>query len=427
MKNIIIFSFFFISVITVMGQKAKILFLGNSYTAVNDLPGTLYNLALSGGDTIIYNSNTPGGYTFQMHSTDAITLAKINNDQWDYVVLQEQSQLPSFSPAEVQTNVYPYAAILDSLIHKNDPCTKTVFYMTWGRKYGDASNCGVYPPVCTFEGMAGRLRQSYLEMGDMFECPVAPVGMAWKRSRGLDSTINLWAGDNSHPSVEGTYLTACVFYSTLFQKPTSGLAYYSSLNSTNAQFLQLVADNIVFDSLATWNIGVFEPQAGFSWNINVSGIQFVNESVNANTYQWFFGDGFSSIEQSPLHTYSIPGNYTVTQIISDSCEYDTLTHVVEVLTTGLCNDVITSELLVYPNPFNSTVNIEFPLERNGTYFIELEKIDGSIVQIDCIQPSNGERIISFNTGDLPSGLYYIRIDSSKGIVLRKVIKIGNRP
>ena len=411
---------------SVMGQKTKILFLGNSYTQVNDLPGTLYNLALSGGDNIIYDSNTPGGCTFQIHSTNPTSLAKINADQWDYVVLQEQSQLPSFSPSQVQTDVYPYASILDSLIHKNNPCTKTVFYMTWGRKYGDASNCIYYPPVCTFDGMANRLRQSYLEMGDMFECPVAPVGMAWKRSRGLDSTINLWASDYSHPSVEGTYLTACVFYSTIFKKPSAGLSYWSSINSTTAHFLQLVADSTVFDSLSTWNIGIYEPQAAFSWYENGGEMQFVNESLNSSTTQWFFGDGYSSSEQNPSHIYSIPGNYSVTQIVSDSCSFDTLKQDVEVLTTGLCSDVLTSKMSVFPNPFNSSLNIEFPQEIKGTYFVELDNMDGSMLQISCIQPNSSNRKVTFDTSNIPIGIYLIRIDSSMGMVVKKVIKMEGK-
>jgi PKD repeat protein len=179
----------------------------------------------------------------------------------------------------------------------------------------------------------------------------------------------------------------------------------------------------VFDSLETWNIGIYEPQAGYSWYENGSGIQFVNESINSNTYQWFFGDGFSSTEQSPLHVYSIPGNYNVKQIVSDGCNIDTLVQVVEVIATGLCSDILTSELSIFPNPFTTFINIEFPQERKGTYFVELDKADGSVIQIDCIQPSSDNRLVSINTGNLPSGVYIIRIDSSKGIVVRKAVKI----
>jgi hypothetical protein len=118
MKRIILITLTFLSINWgLIAQTKNVLFIGNSYTGVNDLPGTFYNLALSGGDTVIYDSSTPGGYTFQMHSTYAPTLGKIYLKPWDYVVLQEQSQLPSFDPTQVAAECYPYARILDSLLY----------------------------------------------------------------------------------------------------------------------------------------------------------------------------------------------------------------------------------------------------------------------------------------------------------------------
>ncbi|MFM9004523.1 MAG: hypothetical protein ACKOSR_03320, partial [Flavobacteriales bacterium] len=74
----------------------RVLFLGNSYTSVNNLPAMTQACALSAGDSLIIDSNTPGGYTFEGHSTNAISLQKIALGNWDFVVLQEQSQRPSF-------------------------------------------------------------------------------------------------------------------------------------------------------------------------------------------------------------------------------------------------------------------------------------------------------------------------------------------
>jgi hypothetical protein len=52
----------------------KVLFLGNSYTGVNNLPQMIANVALSVGDRLIFDSNTPGGYTLQGHSTNTTSL-----------------------------------------------------------------------------------------------------------------------------------------------------------------------------------------------------------------------------------------------------------------------------------------------------------------------------------------------------------------
>lgn len=68
-------------------QKRAVLFLGNSYTYVNDLPFLTAQIALSKGDTLLYDSNTPGGYTFQAHATNSQSIAKIFQQNWDAVVL----------------------------------------------------------------------------------------------------------------------------------------------------------------------------------------------------------------------------------------------------------------------------------------------------------------------------------------------------
>ena len=81
-------------------QVTKVLFIGNSYTDVNNLPSLVQNVALANGDTLIVDAYVPGGYTFQGHSTDANCIAKIYSQQWDFVILQEQSQRPSFSPGQ---------------------------------------------------------------------------------------------------------------------------------------------------------------------------------------------------------------------------------------------------------------------------------------------------------------------------------------
>jgi PKD repeat protein len=360
--SLFILAFFCISL--GFAQPKKILFIGNSYTYVNDLPKMLSELALVTGDSLIYDSNTPGGYTFQLHSTNATTLAKINSQKWDYVVLQEQSQLPSFPPSQVATECYPYARKLDSLIHLNNACTQVVFYMTWGRKYGDASNCANYPVICTYDGMQGRLRQSYLEMADANEALVAPAGMAWKASRAADSTLNLWSSDNSHPSVEGSYLTACTFYATLFQKTPVGLPTSGTISQTTATFLQNIAHNTVFDSLSNWNINVFNPVADFTYTVNEHEVTFHNNSTNATNYVWNFGNGATDTLANLIYTYANAGTYQVQLISNNGCGLsDTITQTIVINAGVNIDNQQFNQLNIFPNPANKTLFIEGDFEE----------------------------------------------------------------
>lgn len=315
-------------------QVTRVLFLGNSYTAFNNLPQMVRDIALANGDSIIFDSYTPGGYTFQQHSADANAIAKINSQPWDFVVLQEQSQRPSFPPAQVASQVYPYAAILDSLIRNNNPCSETVFYMTWGRKNGDASNCAFYPPLCTYDGMQARLRESYMEMTQDNDATVSPVGAAWKLVRSWNPSFDLYNPDESHPSVHGTYLAACVFYSTLFNKSTVGNPFTSSLSANDAAMLQSASHAVVIDSIMNWYEFGDIAISSFSYTSAGTNVQFQNHSVNAGTYEWSFGDGNSSVLNNPAHIYSQPGTYQVQLVADNGCKTDTVVQSVTTGTTG---------------------------------------------------------------------------------------------
>jgi hypothetical protein len=234
------------------GDTTKILFIGNSFSFFNNMPTTFGELATEAGKTVFVDQSTPGGYTLQQHSVYQQTLDKINSKDWDFVVLQEQSQLPSWYP-ERETQMYPYAILLDELIHQNNLCTETMFFMTWGHKNGDL---GILQQGGTdsYEAMQQRLREGYTEIADSLSALISPVGMAWKTARQQLPLLNLYATDDYHPNAEGSYLAACVFYSSIFQDSLNSIPYYGTINQADAENFQAIATSTVLDSLPEWNI-----------------------------------------------------------------------------------------------------------------------------------------------------------------------------
>src|SRR5437870_49387 len=73
----------------------RVLFIGNSYTAVNDLPQTFAALASSGGHATQTAMLADGGTTLAQHVASPATSQQLGAAHWDFVVLQEQSQIPS--------------------------------------------------------------------------------------------------------------------------------------------------------------------------------------------------------------------------------------------------------------------------------------------------------------------------------------------
>lgn len=344
MKRILVI-LFLSPLIVFSQQKKEVLFVGNSYTYGNNLPDLVKQIALSFGDTLIYDSSTPGGATFNAHTNNAQTISKINQQQWDHVILQAQSQEPSFSPSQVANDTYPYAEQLVDMIENNFSCTEPIFFMTWGRKYGDQQNCQFYPPICTYDGMQQRLRESYLEMAFNDSASCAPVGMAWKKSIELDSTLNLYTADNSHPNIHGSYLAACTFYATIFKKTAFGSTYWpSSIDSATALSLQQIASNTVLDSLSVWNIF----NADFSFMQNNDSISFTNLSSNYESVIWNFGDGSTSFDENPTHVYTSSGNYTITlsALTNGGCLLDTVSINITVSLNTNVNDFETTRKLI---------------------------------------------------------------------------------
>lgn len=187
----------------------------------------------------------PGGATFDNHVNSPAVAEALGKRKWDYVVLQEQSQRPSFSDSQVEQEVFPPARLLDQLIHRKQPAARTVFFETWGRRDGDASNCKEVPAICSYVGMQWRLSKNYAELARRNSALLAPVGHAWSRIRKEHPEIDLYAGDGVHPSLQGSYLAACVFYAALFRKSAAG-ANAGGLGAAEARMLEDYADDAVF-------------------------------------------------------------------------------------------------------------------------------------------------------------------------------------
>ena len=388
--------------------QRKVLFIGNSYTYTNNMPLMLQTMATALGDTMVYDQSDPGGYTFAMHCSYATTISKIFSQQWDIVVLQEQSELPSFPPAEVDTEVYPYARRLDSMIHANDSCTQTMFLMTWGHANGDPLNCAAYPVICTYEGMQERLRESYMQMTHDNNAVVAPVGIAWKKVMDSIPSIWLYISDSSHPVIPGSYLESCVLYSSIFHKKTFGCTYTDGLTTSVAHTLQQVSDRVVFDSLYHWQQYGHYPYAGFTYTTSGDIVTNTSSSpVSGNNY-WNFGDGTHDTLTNPVHTYPAAGSYVVSHTIHTNCFSETLKDTIHLGTT----------LIPAPPTAASPVQV-LNAGNGGIIFILPASIDYNTLEVYDVTGQCVRKYIAPDkkiSDNFTPGIYFYRASSSSNMV-----------
>ena len=239
-------------------EEIRVLFLGNSYTYVNDLPKIIEDIATNENKVFKHASVTPGGCTLFQHVESQTPLSKIRQGNWDFVVLQEQSQLPVIDYYRHNTLKPSYKALYDSIMLYN-PNAKVVGYMTWGRRYG-GQQCvnfgeGLYcsADFVDFNHMQDTLTAAYCENAYATNSYVAPVGEAWKAALATDPSLVLHSNDNSHPSYDGSYLAACVFYSVLWNKTPIGIYHDKQIDEAKAELLQTIANDVFFNNLDKWN------------------------------------------------------------------------------------------------------------------------------------------------------------------------------
>ena len=204
-------------------KEIRVLFIGNSLTYVNDLPAELQALiaaAYPGGPTLRYEAVTPPGRTLEQQWNEGKAAAKIAEGHWDYVIVQEQSQIPFTERAKV----FQYARLFDRAIKHVG--AKTVLYMT-------------FPLKKKFED-GDLLPEIYMALGKELGATVVPVDVAWHEAAKRDPQLVLYNKDGVHPAPAGTYLAACCFAETLWGKPAAPIpAHRADVNQDHKLLVDL--------------------------------------------------------------------------------------------------------------------------------------------------------------------------------------------
>jgi hypothetical protein len=251
----------------------RALFVGNSFTFVNDLPGTFATLMKSvpAGSGLVDDSVAYAGYTLAQHLADAqgtgtnprlATLlgnADAGPATWTHVVLQEQSEIPGFDATDPERVASINAAVSLSGLAAATGAT-TVMFMTWGYLGGDPNNPTLYPDYPT---MQSRLETGYRDMAHAIAASgravrIAPAGLAWQAvyqrdvATGRDPMApgslfaTLYGPDGHHPAAAGTFLTACVMAGTLDDvDATTLVGTVPGLDAGSVAVLQSIAASTV--------------------------------------------------------------------------------------------------------------------------------------------------------------------------------------
>jgi hypothetical protein len=200
----------------------KVLFIGNSFTARNNVPGLIAQLAQSRGKQLQHRLISAGGASLRMHWNKGDAQKAIQQTHYDYVVLQEQSTLPIKNPLRMHENI----RLFDQAIKASG--AKTALYLTWARQNVPETQKAI--------------TNAYIAIGEELGAAIVPVGIAWQNFIRKHSRPVLHDADKSHPSLAGSYLAACVFFGVLFGESSAGIASdLNALPQPEAEQLQKIA------------------------------------------------------------------------------------------------------------------------------------------------------------------------------------------
>jgi hypothetical protein len=180
----------------------RVLFLGNSLTAVNDLPRLVQAMAASAGIRLDVAAISPGGFALEDHWNDGQAQQALAGKHWDWVVLQ---QGPSTRP-ESQTNLKEWAVRWADEARRHG--AKTALYMVW--------------PFRAQKDGFRLVSHSYRSAARASKARILPAGEAWQEALRQDPNLPLYQDDGLHPTAAGSYLAALVITERLMGvKPRS--------------------------------------------------------------------------------------------------------------------------------------------------------------------------------------------------------------
>ena len=186
----------------------SVLFVGNSLTASNDLPGMVAALAGAAGIAQFrYEEVTSGGIGLEDHWNDGRAVAAIEGARWDIVVLQ---QGPSTLESS-RLNLIEMAGRFAGKIRERGG--RPALYMVWPLEGGDWD----------------AVTRSYTDAAVAVDGMLFPAGEALRAIHAQEPGIPMFAADGFHPTREGTYLVALVIIGALTGRSTEGLSLHRSI------------------------------------------------------------------------------------------------------------------------------------------------------------------------------------------------------
>jgi hypothetical protein len=212
--------------------RLRVLFIGNSLTYVNDLPGIVQGLAdAAGGEPLVVAMVARPNFNLDDHADDGRASQTLAEGGWDVVALQQGPSSQPDSREQLRRSTAAWAAEIRKV------GARPALYQVW-------------PSADRAQDFDGVIESYALAAADVNGL-LFPAGEAWRAAWRRDPTLPLYGPDGFHPSVTGSYLAALVIYGRLYNRSCVGLpgdvrtrAGGVQISPAVARVLQAAADEV---------------------------------------------------------------------------------------------------------------------------------------------------------------------------------------
>lgn len=171
--------------------------------------------------------------------------------------------------------------------------------------------------------------------------------------------------------------------------------------------------DIIFDKSVNFLWQQHKPTVDFTDTPTDLTVEFTDTSTGALSWLWDFGDGNTSTDQNPTHTYATDGTYDVKLYIeNDIKSWDEVTKSLtyQVLSVADVDDL---NFNVYPNPTNNLLNFtsKIPLDRIAIYSVHGKELLNTTTELEQV-----------NISEFASGMYIVKAYSNNSVAVKKIMK-----
>ena len=149
-------------------------------------------------------------------------------------------------------------------------------------------------------------------------------------------------------------------------------------------------------------------------------VSFTNQSTGGTSYLWNFGDGTTSTEENPVHSYSTPGQFTVSLTVTNECGSFTFTQLVD-SKVGTNELTFIQRLNLYPNPNKGQFVLDINSTQRETLEVSVVDVFGKVVLERALNIPEGDSKTEIILEGISSGTYMILLQSGESLSVRKMI------